>query len=105
MIAVVKTGGKQYTLSEDSTVRIEKKMGDVGTDITFEEVLLVSDEKGTKLKVGSPFIDGATVTGKIIKQGRANKVKVVKYKNKIRYKRNIGHRQYFTEVKVEKIKA
>ncbi len=103
MIAIVKTGGKQYTLKENDTVRVEKLMGEAGDSIIFEEVLLLADESGKKLQVGSPTVSGAKVTGTVVKQGRAKKITVVKYKNKTRYKRTLGHRQHFTDVKIDKI--
>ena len=104
MIAVIKTGGKQYVVEADQTVRIEKKMGEPGSELKFDEVLLVADDKA-KIKAGDPFLKGATVTGEIMKQGRSRKVTVTKYKNKTRYKRTLGHRQYFTDVKIKAIKA
>lgn len=105
MIAVVKTGGKQYTVAEDETIRVEKLMGKAGDVVTFDDVLLISDEKGKALKLGNPTVKNAQVTGEVVKQGRQKKVSVVKYKNKTRYKRTLGHRQYFTDVKISAIKA
>ena len=103
MIAVVQTGGKQYTVQENDTIKVEKLAGEVGDTITFDEVLLTSDADGKKVAVGTPTVSGAKVTGKIVDQGRDKKVTVVKYKNKIRYKRTLGHRQHFTAVKIDKI--
>lgn len=104
MIAVVKTGGKQYILKEKAIVRVEKLLGEVGETITFPDVLMVSDEAGKKVTVGTPVVEGVSVSGTIVKQGRTRTTNVVKYKNKTRYKRTIGHRQYFTEVKIDTIK-
>lgn len=104
MIAVVKTGGKQYILKEKAIVRVEKLLGEVGETVIFPDVLMVSDEAGKKVTVGTPVVDGVSVSGTIVKQGRTRTTTVVKYKNKTRYKRTIGHRQYFTEVKIDKIK-
>lgn len=103
MIAVIKTGGKQYSIQENTIVRIEKILAEAGSTVKFEEVILLSSEDGKTFKVGSPIIEGMVVTGTVLKQGRARKVGVVKYKNKTRYKRTAGHRQYFTDVKIEKI--
>lgn len=104
MIAVITTGGKQYVVEPDKTVRIEKKVGEPGTAVSFEEVLLVADDKG-KVNLGKPNVKGAQVTGEIVKQGRSRTVRVIKYKSKTRYTRNIGHRQYYTDVKITGIKG
>ncbi|MFA5076771.1 MAG: 50S ribosomal protein L21 [Patescibacteria group bacterium] len=100
-IAVIKTGGKQYTVAEKNKIKIEKLAGEVGQSIDFKEVLLLAD--GAQIKVGQPHVSGIKVTGKILKQARDKKILVVKYKNKTRYRRNVGHRQTFTEVEIEKI--
>lgn len=100
-LAVVKTGGKQYVVSAGDTIRVEKLVGDAGATVAFDEVLLVGDDK--TVTVGLPTVAAATVTATIVKQGRADKITVVKYKNKTRYRRTLGHRQSFTEVKIESI--
>ena len=102
MYAVIKTGGKQYIVSKGDRVRFERLKGEEGDKVAFDAVLLKSDEKGSKLEVGTPTVTGA-VEGKIVKQARARKVEVVKYKPKTRYKKVHGHRQYFTEVEITKI--
>lgn len=104
MFAVIKTGGKQYLVKEKQRLRIEKCDVAEGGDIVFNEVLMVTDEQGGGLKVGTPHVEGATVSGKVLKQGKAKKVMVVKYKRKTRYLRRRGHRQPFTEVQIESIK-
>jgi len=103
MIAVVKTGGKQYKVSPKSKLKIEKIKGDEGVKVVFDEVLLVSSEDGSDVNIGNPMIKDAKVEAKILKQGRAKKIKIVKHKAKKRYNRKAGHRQFFTEVEVEKI--
>ncbi len=112
MIAVIKTGGKQYKVSPKDKLKVEKLEGEEGAKIVFDEVLLVSseDEKHTpnpsqegNTKIGEPMIKGAKVEAKILKQARAKKVEVVKHKAKKRYNRRAGHRQYFTEVEIVKV--
>lgn len=101
-IAVVKTGGKQYKVREGQILKVEKL--DVGDGQTTDlEVLFLSDEEGSGAKVGTPLVVGAKVVAKVVEQGRAKKVSVVKYKPKVRYKRNVGHRQPFTKLQIEKI--
>lgn len=102
MYAVVKTGGKQYKVKEGQTLNVEKLEVPAGQSIDLE-VLLVSDEEGKALKVGTPTVAGAKVSAKVVEHGRADKVLVVKYKPKSRYKRVNGHRQPFTKLQVEKI--
>ena len=102
--AVIKTGGKQYKVSKDSVVSIEKMKGEfaVGDKLSFDKVLLVDDGKNTT--IGTPYITGAKVDALITEIGRAKKVLVVKYKQKSRYLRRNGHRQTFFKVKITSIK-
>lgn len=104
MYAIVQTGGKQYKVKEGETLKVEKLEAETGSAIDLE-VLLVTDEDGKDLKVGTPTVAGAKVTAKVVGQGRHDKIRVVKYKPKSRYTRVAGHRQPFTEVKIEKIAA
>ncbi|MDO8505684.1 MAG: 50S ribosomal protein L21 [bacterium] len=104
MIAVIKTGGKQYIVKEGTTLSIEKLAGEKGGKIAFDQVLLVGDE-GSEVKVGAPTVKGAIVEATIVEQGRAKKITVIKYKRKVRYKRKIGHRQHFTKVTIDRISA
>ena len=101
MYAVVKSGGKQYKVQEGETFRVEKLPGEVGTEITFDDVLLFSD--GENVQVGTPRLDNVTVKGTVVEQGRARKIIVFKYKRRKRYRRKQGHRQQFTAVKVDSI--
>ena len=103
MIAVVKTGGKQYKISPKSKLKIEKIKGEEGTKFVFDQVLLTSSEEGKDINIGEPMIKGAKVEAKILKQDRARKIEVVKHKAKKRYNKRAGHRQFFTEVEIEKI--
>lgn len=104
MIAVIKTGGKQYKVSEKDKIKVEKMDIDEGKNVAFDQVLMVSDDKGKDVKIGAPTVSGAKVKARVLKQGRARKVEVVKYKSKTRYKRTAGHRQHFTEVEILEIK-
>lgn len=103
MLAVIKTGGKQYLVSPDQKIEIEKVEGKDGEEIVFDEVLLV--EKGNKIEVGTPLVEGAKVIGKVLGQDRRDKVIVFKYKPKTRYRVKRGHRQPFTKVEILKIEA
>lgn len=102
-IAVIKTGGKQYKVKEGDTIKVEKLEGDAGTAVTFDDVLLVADAKTGEATVGTPQVSGASVAGTITEQGRNNKVTVLKYKPKTRYKKKVGHKQPHTKVTIGKI--
>ncbi|HLD18361.1 MAG TPA: 50S ribosomal protein L21 [Patescibacteria group bacterium] len=102
MFAVIRTGGKQYEVREGQELKIEKLEVEPGSEISLE-VLLVADEEGKEVKLGKPLVDGASVSATIVEHGKAKKVSVVKYKPKVRYRRNVGHRQPFTKVKIGKI--
>lgn len=99
--AVIKTGGKQYIVSPGQKLRIEKIEAEEGSNVVFDNVLLLS--RDDKVQVGAPLVKDATVEAKALKQGRAKKVIVFKYHNKTRMRKKRGHRQHFTEVQVEKI--
>jgi large subunit ribosomal protein L21 len=102
MYAVIKTGGKQYRLSEGDTLRIEKLPGNVGDVISFDQVLLVG---GDSLKIGAPLVAGAKVEAKITAQDRDKKVVVFKFRRRKNYRRKAGHRQPYTAITVTGIKA
>lgn len=101
MYAVVKTGGKQYRVQEGEIVRVEKIPGDVGTDVTLDQVLLFSD--GENLRVGQPLLDGVSVNGRIVEQDRAKKILVFKYKRRKRFRKKQGHRQAYTAIRIDRI--
>jgi len=101
MLAIIKTGGKQYLVKPGDKIKIEKIVGKEGKEITFKDVLLV--EKNRKLEIGTPFIKGAKIIAKILSQGKGKKVIVFKYKPKTCYKVKKGHRQLFTEMEITKI--
>lgn len=101
MLAIIKTGGKQYKVKEGDKIKVEKLEGEEGTAIKFSEVLFKGDEN--KVEIGKPFIEGAIVEGKILKTAKGKKVTGVKFKAKKRYKVKFGHRQTMTEVEITKI--
>ena len=101
MYAIIVTGGKQYKVSEGDVLYIEKKDVKEGDAVKFDKVLLVGE--GSDVKVGAPVVDGVSVTGKVIKNDKAKKVVVYKYKPKKGYHKKQGHRQPYTKVKIEKI--
>ncbi len=99
--AVVRTGGKQYTVREGGVLQVEKLPGEPGESIELSDVLMVSD--GDNVMVGSPTIAGARVTAEIVEQGKAKKIQVYKYKSKVRYHKRTGHRQRFTQLAIKQI--
>ena len=101
MYAVIETGGKQYKVQEGDTIFVEKIEAEEGDKVDFSKVLLVANDDD--LTVGKPYVEGATVEGTVLEQGKARKVVVFKYKPKKNYKRKQGHRQPYTKVKVDKI--
>lgn len=103
MYAVVKTGGKQYKVKAGEILRVEKIEGEVGSPLTFDSVLMVSD--GDNLTLGQPEVDNASVSAHIVEQGRGQKIIVFKYKRRKRFRRTQGHRQHFTAVKIDTINA
>ncbi|MBM7572036.1 50S ribosomal protein L21 [Aquibacillus albus] len=102
MYAIIETGGKQVKVEEGQAIFVEKLDGFAGDSVTFDKVLVVG---GEDVKVGSPYVDGASVTAKVEKQGRQKKVTVFKYKPKKNYHRKQGHRQPYTKLTIEKINA
>lgn len=96
MLAIIESGGKQYLVSAGDKIQVEKLNAETGKTIIFDKVLFLD---GT---VGKPYIFGATVTGKVLKQGRGAKIHVLKYRAKSKYRRKIGARQYFTEIEITK---
>ena len=99
--AVIQTGGKQYKVAEGDVLNIEKLPKGSSETIAFDKVLLIDNGKDTM--IGAPYLEGAVVTASRVEDGRDKKITVIKYKNKIRYKKTQGHRQPFTKIKIEKI--
>lgn len=102
MLAIIKTGGKQYKVKVGDKIKVEKLEGEEGSKIIFDEVLFVGDEKD--VEIGSPVVKSAKVEGKIIKTSKQDKVVGIKFKPKKRYKVKFGHRQTMTEVEITSIK-
>ena len=100
--AIIKTGGKQYKVSEGDKLKIEKLPSKEGKDITFKQVLLYADGRG--VDVGTPTVSGVSVTGRVKEHGKRDKVIVYKYKRRKRYRKKKGHRQPYTEVEITEIK-
>ena len=104
MFAVIETGGKQYLIKTGDTLKIEKVDVEAGKEVVFDKVLLLAKEDGTDVKIGTPYLEGVSIAATVEEQGRSKKLRVVKFKRKVRYKRVIGHRQHFTKIKVKEIK-
>ena len=103
MYAIIESCGKQYKVSEGDVVSFEKLDAEEGKKITFDNVVLVSDDK--KVEVGAPYVKGVKVEGKVVEHGKGKKIIVYKYKAKKNYRRTQGHRQPFTKVEITKIVA
>jgi len=103
MYAVIRSGGKQYRVSQGGSVRVEKLAGEVGSSITLDDVLMIGGNDD--VKIGSPTVDGAQVTGTIVAQGRGPKLTIFKMKRRKGYRRKQGHRQDYTEIRVDEIQA
>jgi len=101
MLAIIKTGGKQYKVGVGDKIKVEKLEGKEGGKVSFKEVLFVGSEKD--IKIGNPLVKGAKVEGKILKTGKGKKVVGIKFKAKKRYKVKFGHRQVRTEVEITAI--
>jgi len=106
MYAVIRSGGKQYRVSQGSSLRVEKLPGEIGSSITLDDVLMIGGEGDVKdVKIGTPTVDGAQITGTIVAQGRGPKIRVFKMKRRKGYRRSQGHRQDYTEIRVDEIRG
>ena len=103
MYAVIETGGKQYKVSEGDFIFVEKLDVEAGETVTVDKVLVVAD--GEDVKVGAPYVDGASVTADVVKNGKDKKIIVYKYKPKKGYHKKQGHRQPYTKLEIKKIEA
>ena len=101
MYAVIKSGGKQYRVESGAKLRVEAITAEVGANVSFEEVLLVGS--GDAVKVGAPLVSGALVRATVLGHGRGDKVKIFKLRRRKHYTRNQGHRQSYTEVRIDDI--
>jgi large subunit ribosomal protein L21 len=102
MYAIIRSGGKQFRAEPGKTIRIPSLEGEPGETITFDDVVVSAD--GDRIDVGAPQVSGVTVTGEIVKHGRGDKIVVFKFKRRKNYARKQGHRQGFTEVRINEIK-
>jgi large subunit ribosomal protein L21 len=103
MYAVIATGGKQYRVTKDATLRVEKLDAEPGATVEFSEVLLVGE--GANVKLGTPTLPGSKVVATVVRHGKGDKVTIVKFRRRKHYLRQKNHRQPFTEVKVTEISA
>lgn len=101
-LAIIRTGNKQYKVKEGDKIKVEKLKAEAGAKVTLDDVLLVSDGDGSNFSLGTPKTS-TKVEAIVLSQGRDEKVRVVKYKNKTRYHKAYGHRQHFTELEIKKI--
>jgi len=103
MVAVIKTGGKQYRIAEGQKLKIEQIPADVGQEIRLDQVLSVGE--GEQLQIGAPLVAGAVVTATVLAQGRHDKVKIFKMRRRKHYQKRQGHRQNYTEIRIDAISA
>ena len=102
MYAVVETGGKQYRVAVGDVIRVEKLEADAGSSVNLDKVLLVAD--GDNLRVGAPTVAGAAVTATVKAHGRADKIRIFKFRRRKHYRKTQGHRQHYTEIEITGIK-
>jgi len=103
MYAVIQSGGKQHRVSEGLVLKLEKINSETGASIDFDKILMVAD--GENISIGKPYVDGAKVSAEIVSHGRGKKVKIIKFKRRKHHMKQMGHRQWFTEVKITGISA
>ena|SRR2546425_5741150 len=101
MYAVIVTGGKQYRVAQGETLRVEKIEADVGAAVSFDQVLLVGSGDG--ISVGAPLVKGATVAAKVVKHGREDKIRIIKFRRRKHHMKQMGHRQHYTEIEITSI--
>ena len=102
MYAVISTGGKQYRVEPGGTVIVDRLVGEPGASVTLDQVLLVAD--GGDVRVGSPTVDGASVTATVLGEQLGPKVVIFKFKQKVKYRRRTGHRQHLTRLRIDEIR-
>ncbi len=101
--AIIETGGKQHRVQPGETLRVEKIEAATGSSIDFDKVLLVSD--GQNVKIGAPYVAGSKVTAEVVEQGRHDKVKIIKFRRRKHHMKQMGHRQWYTAIKITAISA
>ncbi|MCE9633389.1 MAG: 50S ribosomal protein L21 [Methylophilales bacterium] len=103
MYAVIKTGGKQYKVAAGEKLKVEKLVGEVGSAVTIDQVLMLAD--GDKITIGAPLVKGASVNATVVSHGRGDKVMIFKMRRRKHYRKTQGHRQDYTEIQIDKIAA
>ncbi len=103
MYAVIVSGGKQYRVVEGQTLKLEKLDVEVGSTVNFDQILMIGN--GDDIKIGKPVVTGGKVTASVLSQGRHDKVHIIKFRRRKHHQKQMGHRQYFTEVKITGISA
>ncbi len=103
MYAVIVSGGKQHRVTEGEVLKVEKLQAEAGSSVEIDKVLLVAD--GEDVKIGAPVVEGAKVTAEVVSHGRGKKVRIMKFKRRKHHMKQMGHRQWFTEIKVTGISA
>jgi len=103
MYAVIQTGGKQYRVEEGTTLKIEKLELGTGDSVEFDKVLMIQSDSETK--IGQPYVESGKVTAEVVSQGRHKKIKIIKFKRRKHHMKQMGHRQYFTEIQITGISA
>ena len=103
MYAVIQTGGKQYRVQEGTYLKIEKLELNTGDSVEFDKVLMIQNDDD--IKIGLPYIDGGKVTATVLSQGRHDKIKIIKFRRRKHHMKQMGHRQYYTEIQITGISA
>ena len=103
MYAVIQSGGKQHRVSEGQVLKLEKLTSETGAIVDFDKILMVAD--GDNISIGKPYVDGAKVSAEIVSHGRGKKIRIIKFKRRKQHMKHMGHRQWFTEVKITGISA
>ena len=103
MYAVFKTGGKQYRAATGDTIKVEKIEAEKGATVELDQVLMVGE--GEDVKIGAPYLEGGKVTATVVDHGRREKIKVIKFKRRKNHRKQMGHRQYFTQIEITGIDA
>ena len=101
MYAVIKIGGKQHRVETGETLRLEKLEVTAGESVDFDEVMMIGE--GTDVEIGAPFVEGGKVTAEVLSHGKGTKINIIKMRRRKHYRRQGGHRQWFTEVKIKEI--
>lgn len=103
MYAVIVSGGKQYRVIEGQTLKLEKLIAEVGSDINISEVLMIAN--GDNIQIGKPYVTGSKVVASIVSHGRRDKIRIVKFRRRKHHRKQMGHRQHYTEIKITQILA